>query len=90
MLLMPHVRSFFVAISGKATSQQVLRELPGLGLQEQPVRQGLPVLVRRERVLLQEPGPEPGFQQLLPASALLPFCNQLPQKIMSRIKAGKE
>ncbi len=66
--------------------------LPVLGPQEQPVRRGLPVPVRQEQVLLQEPepGPEPGFQQLLPASALLPFCNQLPQKIMSRIKAGKE
>jgi hypothetical protein len=48
-----------------------------------PVRPVLPVLpVRQVPVLASLP--------LLPVSALLPFCNQLPQMIMIRRKAGIE
>ena len=48
--------------------------------------------VRPEQELPQVPVPAPGlvFLPLLPVSALLPFCIQLPQTIMSQRKAGKE
>jgi len=60
----------------------VLLVLPVL-LRERPVRES-----PQEPVLAQ--GPVLVFLPLLRVSALLPFCIQLPQTIMSQTKAGKE
>ena len=81
---------FFLIAFTNTTS---LRELLVPELRELPVRLEPPVLpvhleLPQEPVLA--PGPGPVSLQLLPVSALLPFCILLPQTIMSRRKAGKE